>query len=418
MRARLANERGTVLVTAILLLAAMMMIGLATMSIVDTQTTQSGVERVRESSFNLSEGALGAQTFVLGRVGTGTQTSPFPDSCKSSSSATLCPTGSSLANAYDGATQKDFNPASTNWHTEVRDNVGGTFYDPTVYSDSAGNTKPCPSGSVPNNPPCYDANGDRQLWVRSTATVRGRTRSIVSLIRIELRNVNFPRYAIAGGWFQTTNTGRKVIVDSTGSLGLSVRCNHDPPSSGCLDYDPSKGQLAPAGNYRLNYPTAPAISPDDLQDLEEFAKANGTYSAGCPVDPNGAVVVVESGNCSYNDSTPAAAGQSKCCNSPSKPGVLIVKHGTLELGGNIDFYGLIYMANLDNASGVVVQTKGNATITGGVVVDGPGGISSGSNGQVGVNNANIQFDPRVFDNVQAAGTAGVVQNTWRELAND
>jgi hypothetical protein len=67
---------------------------------------------------------------------------------------------------------------------------------------------------------------------------------------------------------------------------------------------------------------------------------------------------------------------------------------------------------------VVASTGGNATIVGGVVVDGPGGISSGSNGQVGVNNANIMFDPRAFDNVQAAGTAGVVQNTWRELAND
>jgi hypothetical protein len=418
MAARLREQRGSVLVTAIFVLAAMMMIGLATVSIVDTQTRQSGGERVRESSFNLSEGALSAQTFVLGRVGTGTQSSPFPSSCDSTSNATLCPNATNIADTYDQATQKDFDPASTHWHTEVRDNVGGLFYDPQVYSDSSGNTLPCPSAGAPSNPPCYDANGDRQLWVRSTATVHGRTRSIVALIRIELRNVDFPRYAIAGGWFQTTDNGKKVIVDSTGSLGVSVRCNQAPPSSGCLDYDPSKGQLAPPGNYQLNSSNNSAISPDDLQALEDFAKANGTYYTSCPGDPNGSVVVVESGECSYTNSAPPAPGQSKCCNSPSKPGVLIIKHGTLSLGGNIDFYGLIYMANLDNLPGVVASTGGNATIVGGVVVDGPGGISSGSNGQVGVNNANIMFDPRAFDNVQAAGTAGVVQNTWRELAND
>jgi hypothetical protein len=401
MAARLEEQRGTVLVTAILLLAAMMMIGLATVSVVDTQTSQSGVQRVRESTFNLSEGALGAQTFVLGRVGTGTATNPFPTTCDKNSTASLCPNAGSLAKAYDQATQKDFDPAETGWETAVRDNTNGSFYDSAV--DSA---------------PRYDANGDRQLWVKSTATVRGRTRSIVALIRVELRNVDFPRYAIAGGWFETTNNGKKVIADSTGSLGVAVRCNQGPPSNDCLEYDPSKGQLAPPGNYQLNYSNDPSITPDDLQALEDFAKASGTYYTSCPSDPNGQVVVVETGNCSYNNSAPAAPGASKCCNTSSKPGVLIIKHGTLELGGNIDFFGLVYMPNLDNLTGVVVQTKGNATLVGGVVVDGPGGISSGSNGQVGVNNANLVFDARAFDNVMAAGTAGVVQNTWRELAKD
>jgi len=128
--------------------------------------------------------------------------------------------------------------------------------------------------------------------------------------------------------------------------------------------------------------------------------------------------VVESGNCSYTNSAPAAPGASRCCNTPAKPGVLIVKSGTLSLGGNIEFYGLVYMPNLSNLSTAVVQTQGNAGIIGGVVVDGPGGISAGSNGASGANNDNILFDPHAFDNVMTAGTAGVVQNTWRELAND
>ena len=31
---------------------------------------------------------------------------------------------------------------------------------------------------------------------------------------------------------------------------------------------------------------------------------------------------------------------------------------------------------------------------------------------------NVKFNPWAFDNVQVAGTAGVVQNTWREIPDD
>ena len=70
------DERGMVIVTAVMLLLIMVAIGLAVLSQVDTQTTQSRKERERESSFNLAEAALSAQTFVLGRRGTGTASSP------------------------------------------------------------------------------------------------------------------------------------------------------------------------------------------------------------------------------------------------------------------------------------------------------------------------------------------------------
>jgi hypothetical protein len=404
----MANERGSALVIAMFAIAMMLMIGLATYSQVDTQTGESRVERVRESSFNLAEGTLAAQTYVLGRVGTGTASNPFPPQCDKTSTSSLCPNASNLGKAFDQATQKDFDPTQTGWTTEVHDNTAPAGGTSNYYDDNAD------WSTVPR----YDANGDKQLWVKATATVRDRKRAIVALIKVEERHIDFPRYAIAGGWFETTNNGKKVIADSTGSLGVAVRCNKAPPSADCLGYDPSKGQLAPPGNYQLNYSSATAISPDDLQALEDFAKAKGTYYAGCPADPNGSVVVVESGNCKYTNSAPAAPGASRCCNTPTKPGVLIIKNGTLELSGNIEFYGLVYMPNLGNSSGTVVETQGNAGIIGGVVVDGPGGISAGSNGAVGANNANVLFDPRIFDTVSAAGTAGVVQNTWREIVPD
>jgi hypothetical protein len=392
--------------TAVTLVATMMMLGLASLSVVDTQTAQSRKERVGESVFNLTEGALSAQTFVLGRLGTGTLGNQFPDTCNASSTSALCPNAASLAAAYNKASQKDFDPSSTNWSTQVRDNLGGgSFYDDATIKAA----------------PRWDQNGDKLVWVKSTATVRGRTRAIVALINVEERHIEFPGYAIAGGWFETTNEGKKGIVDATGSLGVTVRCNKQPPSPQCLNYSETKGQLVPAGGYQLGYSAQTAITPDDLQALEDYAKAKGTYFSaqqGCPSNPNGQLVVVESGNCSYTNSAPPAAGQSKCCNSPTSPGLLIIKNGSLTLGGNIDFYGLVYLPNLNNSSGILIQLTGNAGIIGGAVVDGPGGISAGSNGSSGANNFNLKFDPRAFDNVSAAGTAGVVQNTWREIIPD
>ena len=70
MKVRPSDERGNVIVTAMLLLAIMMGIGFSVAAQVDTQTGHSRTERERESSFNLAEAALSAQTFILGRRGT------------------------------------------------------------------------------------------------------------------------------------------------------------------------------------------------------------------------------------------------------------------------------------------------------------------------------------------------------------
>lgn len=55
---RLRNERGSILVTALLVMAAMIPIGFALLAIVDTQARQSGQERTRDRAFNLADSAL------------------------------------------------------------------------------------------------------------------------------------------------------------------------------------------------------------------------------------------------------------------------------------------------------------------------------------------------------------------------
>lgn len=389
---RLACERGSVVVS-VLVLTLMVTLGLAAFATVGTQTELSRRERVRESSFNLAEGVLNAQTFIIGRLGAGNPTSQFPTACtQATAPTTRCPDPVALAASFSGSEQPDY-AAQTTWETRVRDNGTGTFYDQAL---------------VESQPP-RDANNDGQVWVYSRATVRGRTRKLVALVKVEARTIDFPRYAFTAGRFATSNSGNKTIVDTTGSLGIAVRCASPPQSAGCLDYDPNKGQVSP-NNYTLGYARTQAITDEDMQGLEEYADAVGTHYPTCPANPNGTVVVVDTGNCAYNDSAPAAQGQARCCNSPTSPGILIVKDGTVSINGNIEFWGIVYGRNGSNSSGNIVTTGGTAVVRGAVMVDGAGGISAGSSGE-----PNIVFDPRAFDGAKSFGTASIVQNTWREL---
>lgn len=402
-----SEQDGNILVIAITMVSLMLLMGSSALSIVDTQTDVAKEERQHESSFNLAEGVLNAQAFVLARRGTGDAgASEFPESCVHGTTHPLCPNEEQLARSYSPAVQNDYDD-NTGWTTRVRDNPNGTYYSAAEVDAAAR----------------YDLNDDRQLWVSAEATVRGRSREIVALIRVEDRPVTFPSYALLGGAFETSNNGRKTIVDASDptSLGIAVRCLGEPDkNSDCLGYDPNKDQLDPPEAYTTGVPDVPAISSDDLQALEEYAKGNGTYYTSCPgPNPNGAVVIVESGDCSFNNSSPAAPGASKCCNSPTKPGLLIVKCGTVSLGGNIEFYGIVYVPNKqsptdvdDCSSGNVVTTAGTALISGGVIIDGDGRMFAGSSG------SNIVFNPLAFQNVRAAGTAGIVQNTWREVPDD
>ena len=58
------SERGSAVVTAIMVMTAMITLGLASYSFVDTQTKMSAKEHGRESTFNYGEGVLNAEAFI------------------------------------------------------------------------------------------------------------------------------------------------------------------------------------------------------------------------------------------------------------------------------------------------------------------------------------------------------------------
>jgi Tfp pilus assembly protein PilX len=280
MQCRLSREEGWVVVTAIILMTIMLGVGLAVLASADTQSGQSRLDRARESSFNLAEGLMQAESVVLQNNWPNAvpcATNDFgcgytaPDTCTQATAASnpkQCPDPAKLVGSSGAFSNVDQSLGSTTWKIQVRDDVGAgclsnppsgyqPFYSncqiPTYYKDlcpppnQADATKCWPAtaphtySTNPNEAPgadqplcrnasnapvvcTWDANDNKQLWVRVDTTVDGRRRSMVALLRLE----EFPialnsTDAVNGGAVNFANNGNKHIVDATNSQ-IVVRC--------------------------------------------------------------------------------------------------------------------------------------------------------------------------------------------------
>ncbi|MEA2389728.1 MAG: hypothetical protein QOG41_2501 [Thermoleophilaceae bacterium] len=386
-RRRLKDEAGVALVVAVMVTMLMLLAGMALLSFVDQQATQSGRERVKESSLTLAEAVLNAETSILPARWPGTPATAFAP-CNQASTALNCPNSGDLLRSFTGNT--DIAGATPTWSLTIRDNGLGSYYDDTATQ----------------NQPAYDASGpggvpDNLLWVRAQAAVRGRTKTLVALVRASTVGQNFPRSVITAGHFKTTNNGNKTIVDTGSGPGVVVRCSAGAGGPGrgnsCLDYVATKGQVWP-NSYTADTATPNAMSPTEVAALRARAKAGGTWYSTCPATlPSAPVVFVETGPCDGG------------ANSPTAPGILVINSGTYSIGAGDIFYGIIYCVNTTNLTGDVITIGGTALIKGAAVVDGAGGISAGSSA------VNLIWDPNVFSVVEATASVAILANSWREL---
>ena len=385
------EEQGIVLITTLLLIVVMLSIGVATVAFVGGQRELSAGERIRESTFNLAEAALNSQIFVLSQRWPSSSSSAYPANCTSATTVTGCPNPGAINAQYSGG---DYTNAS--WTTVVQDNGGGA---PDYYLSS-----------VASGQPQYDANGDGKMWIRAQAVRGGVKRTLVTQVKAQLSPIPFPRNSVTAGYFGTTNTGAKVVIDTNGSsyttspgkpAPVAVRCTQGPTST-CLNYYPAKGQVSPP-LYQTGVSAATAISAEELDALRGLARSNNTYYAsGCPSSLTGAMVFIENGNCSYSGGA--------TYNSIASMGMVVIGTGTLTLGGNAgQFYGLIYAANLQRSSGAVVSLSGCAKIVGAVAVDGTGGVTAGSCG------LNIAFHSGALTLAKGYREPAPVKGTWREV---
>lgn len=405
---RLREEAGMALITSVLLMSVMMVFAMATLSMIDAQGEQSGASRAREAAFNLAEAAMNAQIFRLSQdwPGAGSATAPYPHCTQQTLTHPRCPVSSSLtmlAGSVDTA-------GPTTWSTTVRDNSEG----PTQahYDDALAQTSPG-----------YDANGDDRVWVRAQATAVGRTRTIVALVRAQETTEDLPRGALISGRLDISNKGRKTIIDAQGGSSesglVAVRCTpvlgeQEPCLGHALqgeDQDSALADNTALLNHQIHpniprtaYDSAPAMTAEARMRLKSTAIAKGTYYAsGCPPETglSGQIVYIENGSCAYKSNTRF--------NSPGEPGMVLVARGSLWLGGTATFHGIIYHANEAGASDQAVQIHGNATVHGGILVDGDATTVAGSS------SLNVRLDPAAFAAVRSYASAGIVQNTWREI---
>jgi hypothetical protein len=398
MTRTLSSERGNALITALLLTTIMLASVGALIGLVNGEQSDSRRERERESSFQLAEGVLNAQIYQLSTYWPGASSKPYPASCTSTTTHEFCPVGTTLQGNFSGV---DYT-RSKDWKVQVFDNQLPGSAAPTNYY-----TESLATGATPNQ----DANDDNFLWVRAQSTVAGRKRTLVALVEAENVTLNFPRAALVAGHFEVTNSGKKIIIDTNGESDqftpgdIIVRCQLTDPN--CAVWDAKKDQVSPA-TVRANPAQPPAVSPEALDQLRARAQAEGNYyEAGqCGAlagdEPGELVFLEDPSGCKYNANT--------VYNSADKPGYVVIGKGSgIDLNGTATFYGIIYHANTDNRTGSVLELSGNISVYGSIVIDGPGGLDAGSS------KVNLVYDPNVFGNFKAFGTAGIVQNTFREI---
>jgi hypothetical protein len=405
MRLR-TNQDGWAVVTAVILMSIMLTIALGAIAFVDTETNSSRRERTHETRLNLTEGVVAAELYRLSRTWPNAQPA-IPDqglTCTQTSTNPLCPTPSQVLAQFSGADFK-FSPA---WKVQVRDDTA------PLAAGSTCSVQPAPgfySDSAVLGQPNWDANKNCQLWVRAEGTLQGKKRVVVAKVRVENRAPTFPQAPFVAGSFGTSNNGgSKTIVDGSGFQG-TVRCASGPS---CASW--TGQQLTNPASVSMGDPNigSTALDPSMIEALRAIAKKNNTWYQDCSsANPNGDVVFVESGSCQFNASTPVVSG---AVNGGTKKGIFVLANGTIKMTGNLIWYGYILAANGQNTSSTVVDIGGTGTIYGGVFVDGNGNLTVGSSGNAGNGNLpNIVYKSDVLPDVTAYGTAGIIQNTWREL---
>jgi hypothetical protein len=379
MKARRRGQGGWAIATFMVVVSVMLMIGLATLAIVDTQSHASGVERSRVSAFTLAEGALNAQAFMLSRAWPDSSAAAFATSCTEASTAGTvgCPDQTWMARSFTGG---DYSGA--NWQTDVRDN-GGVYG--TVWTDAALAAQPG-----------WDQNADGLLWVRARAVLAGRTRTLVARVQVN-RSPAFPQgYATIAGRFSTDlGVALNQVVASpllTGIIGnhqlisggkLGLRCGL---LSGCVTgafsvlTEVGLGSLL--ANDILQYGMTAAVSDDVIAQMRQRALAAGTYyssiasGAACPAPPAGsttAVIFVEQvGNGDQTCTVTLSGG------ATTQVRALIVNNGRVTFTGTGTYMGVVYAVNaqrasLGDTSREVVRIESNAKVRGMVAVDGAGG---------------------------------------------
>jgi Tfp pilus assembly protein PilX len=426
------DERGFVLITAMIVLSVFMVLTVAIVTIVDVQTTQTGHERSGEAAFNLAQSALLAEADQLQVNWPATAAQALPTTCNQSTTLETGCEGTALTQEMQTPTPgPDYTHAT--WSAQVLDNTGAGY-----------------SPSMVGTAPAWDFNGDNTMWVRAQATANGQTRTVIEQVTRRLQTISLPENVVTAGGIKTNSNGTPTIIEAqdpaSGIVGpVDVRCDtaaSTPPQTNCIDWA-KPTQLDPQNAYQAGYvdPTGgSALSPAQITAFTQEARADHTlYNigatpdagaiSGCPPDgwptvPAGQtypVVVVEGAN-----PTPCPIKTDWVAQGP---GVLLYLQGSVSLGapGNPNFNGVLYMANENpgamppsgsactaaqtSTAPSLVSIAGSGTLTGAIFVDGCGLVNIQDNGDA------LNFSLNALRSLQTYGTATPAPGTFRVVSS-
>jgi Tfp pilus assembly protein PilX len=403
------DERGMVLVVAMLVIVTTLALGLATFAFTQDQQRQSGNERVKESAFNLAESALNSATNYLS-TNWPTSTSIYP-SCTETGGAG-CPDASTVASGFSST---DYNSAP-DWATNVYDNGA-----PTTAFFKTGTT---------DSQPSYDANADGAVWVRASATARGKTRTVVALVKQQPISEIIPHNVLTTNSLFMSAPQDLVYIDERGYAAtpsqVALRCTQAGPpslegtSSTCaywmppVQIQPGAYSLGNTGNACPDATLRCALTDKEMDRLRQAAKAQGNYIGGttCPtnaqINQPGIVFVEGCSNTAINN-----AGT---IHSQASPGVLVTYQGFITFAGTnppSKFYGLLYAGNRTN-NGAGCVTIGVVDVVGAIVGDYGCRVQVGSQ-ITSTRHTRLVYDPNVFNLLSTVGAVSITPGTFREL---
>ena len=316
MSLRLRGQQGSALVTAMMVMLIILPMGLALLSIVDTQARESGTERTRDRAFNLADSALHHAAFGMSRYSwpadettAPTNSAPITTPTGTTTQCDVAPFGATLGAATI--------PGSTT--AKLQPNLNASYDDP-AYAGASWQIKVCDDDPTSTGPavwsedllaqPNYDANGNGLVWVRSQANVGGRQRILASLVAIKEVPAMSSKFGLITGRMNSELTNTTGTLLTSGVLGslTSTLLGTDPlvaadpahsttpPTSGvtavrCGALDGClTGALAAAGSLtlvntlvtggKLVQATSPtAASSAAIAQLRQQADISNTYVA-------------------------------------------------------------------------------------------------------------------------------------------
>jgi hypothetical protein len=368
-----------VLVPTLALLMITLALGLAMLSVVDTQAQQSGRQRVAESTFNLAEGAANATTAALadGWPARTTATCATP-MAQGGLDAPADPVTvperirAILASSYaDG----DYGNGAA-WEVHLCDD-GLSGIHQTTWSEDA------------LTQPAWDANGDGQMWIRAQATVGGRRQAMARLVQVGTVSPLPTGFAVIAGQlsFSTplTSTLNSLLssellplVDSIVTGGkIGVRCGL-LPSLCTQSVEAALGTIPltdPLLGQRVEqYGRPTALTPAQVDDLRRQAQTSGTYVSSTVSDgqpcfmaspssaPQAVVFVEQVG----------VSGDGTCTVPASSRAAVVVARGRMAVPAGVTFNGVLlalHQQTPQKASRRVITLGKDAAVRGAVFAD-------------------------------------------------